>query len=286
MTKSIRGGARRLRVLTVAAAAALVVGLSVQPALADDDTDLPSPDAIANAELIEPMCAVPPNHDPAVIRTLYSVGESRGVNGKVMLAMFETGWVESHMQNLNCGDRDSLGVFQQRPSMGWCTPASLCLDVVHATNKFLDRAIPNDRNNPGYTPGQLAQSVQISAYPERYDQAEGKARALMAEASGSYDRERVSDFSGDGKSDVLGVAADGRLLYYPHSGNGFGTPKQIGHGWGTFKHVMTSDWSGDGHADVLGVDSAGKLWYYPHSGSGLGTRVQIGQGWGTFPHVM
>ncbi|CAM3566522.1 peptidoglycan-binding domain-containing protein [Stackebrandtia soli] len=181
---SFRSGKGRLRILTVAAAAAVVIGVGVPAAMADTPAP-PAPEHKANAQLLDAKCAVPPNHDPAIIRQIHGIAQSRGVTDKVMLAAFEAGWVESHMNNLNCGDRDSLGVFQQRPSQGWCDPASLCLDVNHATNRFLDQAIPNDRNNPGYTAGQLAQSVQRSAYPERYDQAEAKARAMIAEAGGT-----------------------------------------------------------------------------------------------------
>lgn len=141
-----------------------------------------SPGHTANAELLDAACTVPPTHDPAIINTVHDIAVSRGVTDKVMLAAFEAGWVESHMHNLNCGDRDSLGVFQQRPSQGWGTPEQ-CMDPVHATNAFLDQAIPNDARNPGYTAGQLAQSVQRSAYPERYDQSEAKAREMIAEAA-------------------------------------------------------------------------------------------------------
>lgn len=87
------------------------------------------------------------------------------------------------MNNLDCGDRDSLGVFQQRPSQGWGTPEE-CMDPVHAANAFLDQAIVNDRRNPSYTAGQLAQSVQRSAFPDRYDQSEDKALAMIAEVQG------------------------------------------------------------------------------------------------------
>ena len=286
---SIRGGRRRLRVFAVATIAALVVGSVASPATADE-TAVPSPDAVANAELLQPMCAVPADRDLAVTRTVWSVAKSRGVTAKVMLAAFEAGWVESHMNNLNCGDRDSLGVFQQRPSMGWCSPSSLCLNVTHATNKFLDQAIPNDRNNPGYTAGQLAQSVQRSAYPARYDQAESKARSMMAEVGGSRgaDGERVSDFSGDGHADVLGVDATGKFWYYPNNGNRLSPRKQIGHGWQNFTHVMSADWSGDGSADVLGVTNDGRLMYYPNNGHTLykSKPKQLGTGWGSFLHVM
>ena len=100
------------------------------------------------------------------------------------------------------------------------------------------------------------------------------------------DLERVSDWSGDGKSDVLGVDSSGRLWYYPHSGSGLAGPVQLGHGWGSFRHVKAADWSGDGKADIIGVDSTGRLLYYPHSGNGLASPVQIGHGWGTFTQVI
>ena len=181
---SPRSGARRLRKFGIAAVSAVVavgLGFGVPAAMADNAE--PSTETKANAQLLDPQCAVPPDRDLNVTKKLWQVASSRGVTDKVMLAMFETGWVESHMNNLNCGDRDSVGVFQQRPSMGWCDPASLCRDVEHATNKFLDQAIPNDKKNPGYSAGQLAQSVQRSGYPDRYDENEGKAKQLMAEVS-------------------------------------------------------------------------------------------------------
>ncbi|WP_406162924.1 hypothetical protein OG298_40715 [Streptomyces sp. NBC_01005] len=137
----------------------------------------------ANAEILDARCAVPSDRDLAITQTVYAVATSRGVTDKVLLAAFETGWVESHMNNLDCGDRDSLGVFQQRPSQGWGTPEE-CMDPVHAANAFLDQAIVNDRRNPSYTAGQLAQSVQRSAFPDRYDQSEDKALAMIAEVQG------------------------------------------------------------------------------------------------------
>ncbi|OEU86262.1 hypothetical protein DB35_15170 [Streptomyces abyssalis] len=138
----------------------------------------------ANAEVLDEKCAVPPDFDAAIINTVHDVATQRGVNDKVMLAAFEAGWVESHMNNLNCGDRDSLGVFQQRPSAGWGTPEQI-MDPVYATNAFLDQAIPNDQEDPSMTAGQLAQSVQRSAFPERYDQSEAKAREMIDTAANS-----------------------------------------------------------------------------------------------------
>ncbi|AXK33838.1 hypothetical protein DVA86_15395 [Streptomyces armeniacus] len=190
-------GKRTRRGLVGLAGGLLVLGSLSVTAYAGGSDPQPSPSASAqdsrhksNAELLA-ACEVPPEHDPAIINTVHQVALDHQVTPKVMLAAFEAGWVESHMHNLNCGDRDSLGVFQQRPSAGWGTPEQI-LDPVYATTKFLEQAIPNDRNNPGFTAGQLAQSVQRSAYPERYDQSEAKARELIALAeqtakSGSSD---------------------------------------------------------------------------------------------------
>jgi hypothetical protein len=178
--KSRRRPAVRRSVIAVSAAAVLgVTGMTVS-AYGDGADGLP-PKADrnkANAEILDPRCSVPPDADMNVNKQVHDVAVQRGVNDKVMLATFEAGWVESHMNNLDCGDRDSLGVFQQRPSAGWGTPEE-CMNVVHATNAFLDQAIPNDKENPNQTAGQLAQSVQRSAFPDRYDQSEGKARELI-----------------------------------------------------------------------------------------------------------
>ncbi|WP_197350662.1 hypothetical protein [Streptomyces bathyalis] len=172
-----------IRGASAMAAAVLVAGGLAVTASAGE-ADVKAKDKRANAEILDEKCAVPPDFDAAIINTVHDVATQRGVNDKVMLAAFEAGWVESHMNNLNCGDRDSLGVFQQRPSAGWGTPEQI-LDPVYATNAFLDQAIPNDQNDPSMTAGQLAQSVQRSAFPERYDQNEAKAREMINTAANS-----------------------------------------------------------------------------------------------------
>lgn len=173
------------RKTVVRSATALAAGVLIATGLGvtatAGETGAKAGDHRSNAEILDEKCTVPPDYDPAIINTVHDVASGRGVTDKVMLAAFEAGWVESHMHNLNCGDRDSLGVFQQRPSAGWGTPEQI-LDPVYATNAFLDQAIPNDQANPGYTAGELAQSVQRSAFPDRYDQSEGKAREMIAAA--------------------------------------------------------------------------------------------------------
>jgi LysM repeat protein len=109
-----------------------------------------------------------------------------------MQATFETCIQESHCNNLKCGDQDSLGAFQQRPSMGWGTPAQIT-DPTYAANKFLEQAIPLAAKNPGYTPDQIAQGVQHAElgnlYAQRFDwanqliqQAEARTKVKFAGA--------------------------------------------------------------------------------------------------------
>ncbi|MFJ7055331.1 peptidoglycan-binding protein [Streptomyces albidoflavus] len=126
-------------------------------------------------------CTVPSEPDPEVLRVVYRTAVELGVSDKVLLAGFEAGVVESNMNNLDCGDRDSLGVFQQRPSQGWGTPEQI-MDVSYASNAFFTPAIKVAADNPGYTAGQVAQAVQISAYPDRYDAVEGTALELIERA--------------------------------------------------------------------------------------------------------
>jgi len=86
---------------------------------------------------------------------------------------FETAIVEPGVKNLNSGDRDSVGVFQQRPSQGWGTKAQI-LNVDYATRKFLDAAkTMKTKASCGPSAEKLAQCVQRSAYPTRYDENEG-----------------------------------------------------------------------------------------------------------------
>jgi hypothetical protein len=113
--------------------------------------------------------------DPAVAGAICQVLDRYNAPPKVQLAAFEAAIVESGVHNLNYGDRDSLGAFQQRPSAGWGTPEQI-LNPVYAATQFITRAI---RANGSQSPGQLAQDVQISAFPDRYDGVAVQAAGLL-----------------------------------------------------------------------------------------------------------
>jgi hypothetical protein len=121
--------------------------------------------------------------DPAVAKTLCGVLDDTNASPKIRLATFETAIVESGVHNLNYGDRDSVGVFQQRTTMGWGVGYSV-MDPAGAAGEFIRRAKASKMSGPGYTAGQLSQDVQHSGFPLRYDQVQGQALAMLSKFCG------------------------------------------------------------------------------------------------------
>lgn len=93
-----------------------------------------------------------------------------------------TAMQESKVRNVKFGDRDSLGLFQQRPSQGWGT-AEQILDPEYSTNKFYD-ALEKVKGYASMDIAQAAQEVQRSAAGEAYAQHEAQARVTASVLSG------------------------------------------------------------------------------------------------------
>lgn len=106
----------------------------------------------------------------------------RGMPAHAATIGLATALQESKLYNLRGGDRDSLGLFQQRHSQGWGTPQQI-LDPVYATNAFYDALtkVPNWTTLPVT---EAAQEVQRSGYPSAYAVYEGDARALASALTG------------------------------------------------------------------------------------------------------
>ncbi len=122
----------------------------------------------------------------SIARQILAVGQRLRASPRVLLAAIEAGLVESNLRNLNYGDRDSVGVFQQRPSQGW----KGLRNVKAAAAEFISKA--KAANTGRGSAGQLAQAVQRSAFPGRYDERRGQAqsiiRALMSSKSPTTSR--------------------------------------------------------------------------------------------------
>ncbi|MFB8242505.1 hypothetical protein ACFC58_38840 [Kitasatospora purpeofusca] len=114
--------------------------------------------------------------------TIAAVAHARGLPDRAVTISLATAMQESKIRNLAGGDRDSVGLFQQRPSQGWGTVQQI-MDPVYATNKFLDGLV----KVPGYTRLPLtdaAQQVQKSGYPQAYAKHETKATLLASALTG------------------------------------------------------------------------------------------------------
>lgn len=122
-------------------------------------------------------------------RTIIRIGREMGVPERGIAIALGTAMQESWLRNLDWGDRDSQGLFQQRPSTGWGTMEEV-RDAERATRAFFGG--PTDPNG-SRTRGLLdiagwesmsyadaAQAVQISAYPDRYARWEEPSLAWLA----------------------------------------------------------------------------------------------------------
>jgi LysM repeat protein len=154
----------------------VIPAAGVQPAQVGPVTVVPSTSSSASAQ--------------ANARIIISVGRSLGVPDYGIVIALAAAEQESGLQNLNYGDRDSVGLFQQRPSAGWGTVAQLTTPSYAAAlfyggprnpNKGKTRGLLDISGWQSMTVTQAAQAVQISATPNAYAKWESTARALLTQ---------------------------------------------------------------------------------------------------------
>lgn len=107
-------------------------------------------------------------------------GVAAKVRRKLLVVSVMVVTVESQARNLRLGqgDRDSIGLFQQRPSQGWGSVDQLS-SVDYQALKFFQAAISDDKKHPSLGYGALAQDVQVSAFPDAYDLWRDEAEATV-----------------------------------------------------------------------------------------------------------
>jgi hypothetical protein len=114
--------------------------------------------------------------------TIAAVGKRLEMPNHAVTIALATAYLESGLRNLDHGDRDSLGLFQQRPSQGWGTPAQI-MTPHYAAARFYQR-LARVRNWQILAVTDAAQRVQRSALPGGYAHFEAEARALARATTG------------------------------------------------------------------------------------------------------
>jgi hypothetical protein len=146
----------------------------------------PPPGSAAAPGVAAPACSPPKtphtwdSKQRKNAETIFRVGVAIGVPKRGEIVALATAMQESQLYNLgNLGsrnDHDSLGLFQQRPSMGWGSPAELTDPVYAATSFYL--ALQSVSGWKSMSVTAAAQSVQRSGFPRAYAKWEADATAL------------------------------------------------------------------------------------------------------------
>ncbi|ACQ79391.1 conserved hypothetical protein [Beutenbergia cavernae DSM 12333] len=154
----------------------------------------------------------PLDPDQAANAALFAaIGTHRGLPARATTIAVATAIQESRLRNIDYGDRDSLGLFQQRPSQGWGTPEQV-MDPVYATNAFFDVLVTVE-GWEGLPVTDAAQRVQRSAFPEAYAQHEQVGRSFASALTG-YSPAALTCVLGDhdGTPDAVAGAVSDRLV--------------------------------------------------------------------------
>ncbi|MCX2969677.1 MULTISPECIES: hypothetical protein [Streptomyces] len=176
-----RGRARGGRWLRAVAAGAVLLALVGYLVVQYVSTDGGGPRCLVRAgEGEEPY-----ELEPEMVRnaaTIEAVAAARGLPERAVTIALATAMQESSLRNIDYGDRDSLGLFQQRPSQGWGTSDQI-MDPVYAAEKFYEHLV----EIPDYAGLPLtvaAQKVQRSGFPDAYAKHEPRAAQLTAALTG------------------------------------------------------------------------------------------------------
>jgi hypothetical protein len=163
--------------------------------------------------------AIPMGSDQAAVAaTIAGVAARDRLPREAVVIAYATALQESQMQDLDYGDRDSVGVFQQRPSQGWGTTAEL-EDPVYATTKFFGALV----RVPRYTHlpvDQAAQDVQHSADGSAYEQWAEVASLLAGYFTGAQPAGVSCWFTPAGRADLSAAERELTQTFGPQGRGG------------------------------------------------------------------
>ena len=114
--------------------------------------------------------------------TISSVGKQLGMPDHAVTIALATALQESRLHNVSYGDRDSVGLFQQRPSQGWGTRSQI-MDPLHASTSFF-KALARVPGWQTMSVTDAAQAVQHSNAPQAYAVWAPMARTLAIAMTG------------------------------------------------------------------------------------------------------
>ncbi len=160
--------------------------------------------------------------------TIIKVGQEMSIPPRGWIVAIATAMQESTLRNINYGDRDSLGLFQQRPSMGWGSPKQLT-DPEYASKKFYQslKKVSGWKDMPVTV---AAQTVQRSAFPDAYAKWEPIANDAVNTLTDGAARSAASKGKSGKCADVGDITAGGWTapLKAPVT-SGFRTPSRPTH---------------------------------------------------------
>jgi hypothetical protein len=183
--------------------------------------------------------------------TVAAVAKRRGLPNHAVTVALAAALQESKLYNDNFGDRDSIGIFQQRPSQGWGTPAQL-IDPAYAANAFFSHLekIPSWRT---LEVAKAAQLVQHSADGSAYAQWEDRARALAGALTGEVHAGLTCKWSDrrQPRSDALRTAAARQL-----GADWTATDKGAAHDWAVAEWLVAHSYD----YGIVAVSAQGQRW--------------------------
>lgn len=237
-------------VLLVVVLLAAIVAVPIWHALRPDQTANAVCSTTASATQTAAISYTLTPTQAANAATIAAVGRRDGLPDHAVTVALATALQESKLNNLSYGDRDSVGLFQQRPSMGWGTSEQL-QDPVYAAHAFYMRLV-TVRGWQTAAVTTAAQAVQRSGAPYAYAEWESEARALARAFTG----EATAGFTCLSIPSTVGVTSVRTLADRELGRQLSTTPATVATGWADATWLVA-------HAAQLGLESVsfqGSTW--------------------------